>query len=199
MIARFATAISSGTFITLALFYVMNVLIVIQPGAASEPPPVFAADWIQQSPPDDPPIVEQPPVERPDFVHPPIPDLANPDAGESTLHIVRSTPPTPASRPAGLTGMSPDGPLVAMIRVSPVYPTMAAQRELEGFVKVQFDVLADGSVANVRVIASSHRVFEANAVRAANGFRYKPHVADGVPQVTTGIRYLFTFRMDDEN
>ena len=38
MFSRYASAISSGTFMTFALLYVMQVLISLQPGAKTDPP-----------------------------------------------------------------------------------------------------------------------------------------------------------------
>ena len=91
-----------------------------------------------------------------------------------------------------------DGPLVNMIRVKPVYPPPAARKGLEGYVIVQFDVLADGNVANVAVLESSNRVFEASAVRATKKFRFKPRVVDGVAMASTGIQNLFRFEMEPD-
>ena len=67
---------------------------------------------------------------------------------------------------------------------------------LEGWVVVEFDVSGSGTVENVRVIESSHRVFERAAVRAAERFRYRPRVVDGVPQPTRGVRNRFRFEME---
>ncbi len=89
-----------------------------------------------------------------------------------------------------------DGPLVAMVRVSPTYPARAEQMGLEGWVLVQFDVLADGTVSNVSIVDSSHSVFETSARRAAERFRFKAKVIDGVPIGTSGIQNLFTFQME---
>ena len=90
-----------------------------------------------------------------------------------------------------------DGPLVALLRVEPQYPPRPLSRSLEGYVLVEFDVLADGSVANVSVVESSDRLFEKAAIRAAERFRFKPRVVDGVPLATTGIRNLFRFEIPD--
>ena len=199
MFANFATAITSGTLITLALFYVMNLLIAMQPGAASEPPPSIPVDWIHVDPPQDPPIATAPQFKRPEsLVLPPI-DTSSSAPGESVINVRRPAPPPPGPGLQRLTSISPDGPLVVMVRVRPVYPALAAQRGLGGYCAVQFDVLANGSVANIRVIESSHSLFEASAMRAAQRFRYKPRIVDGIAQITTGVRYLFTFEMEDNN
>ena len=89
-----------------------------------------------------------------------------------------------------------DGPLVALVRVEPTYPGAALQKGLEGYVLIKFDVTPQGMVTNVRVIESSHRVFESAARNAAKRFRFKPRVTDGIPQFTAGIQNLFRFEME---
>jgi protein TonB len=199
MFANFATAITSGTVITMALFYVMNLLIAIQPGATFEPTPSIPIDWIHVAPPEEPPIVTARQFKRPEpLTLPPI-DTSRSEPGESVINVGRPAPPPPGPGLQRLTSISPDGPLVVMVRVRPVYPAVAAQRGLSGFCAVQFDVLADGSVTNIQVIESSHSLFEASATRAAQRFRYKPRIVDGIAQITSGVRYLFTFEMEDNN
>ena len=55
MFANVTTAITSSAAITFALFYVMNLLIVIQPGAIVEPRERFEIPWVRIGEPDDPP------------------------------------------------------------------------------------------------------------------------------------------------
>jgi len=84
-----------------------------------------------------------------------------------------------------------------MIKVQPSYPARAAQSGLEGYVIVQFDVRADGTVENAVVLESSNQVFERSALKAASRFRFKPRVVDGVALSTRGVRNLFRFEMED--
>lgn len=87
-----------------------------------------------------------------------------------------------------------DGEYLPIVRVDPVYPSRAQENGVEGFVVVQFTVNPDGSTSNVTVVESSHKMFERNAVRAAQKYKYKPRVVDGEPVAVTGIfvRILFT-------
>ncbi|MEM1174528.1 MAG: TonB family protein [Pseudomonadota bacterium] len=110
--------------------------------------------------------------------------------------------PTRAPRPtidkdAVLTTMPSDSPLVVVMRPRPEFPANMAARGLSGFVDVMFDVLPSGRVINVEVLESSHRGFERSAIRAAERFRFKAAVIDGVAQAATGIRYRFRFDMDN--
>ena len=112
------------------------------------------------------------------------------------LEIPRTTAPRPSG---GLGSFVPglgDGPLVALVRVQPSYPARAQARELEGYAVVEFTVLPDGTTTGHRIVESSHTVFEVPSIRAAERFRYKPRVVDGVPQATRGVRNVFRFEMD---
>jgi protein TonB len=196
MFANFATAITSGAAITMALFYVMNLLIEMQPGAVVEPRQPMEVAWVRVPQPEDPPTLTPPIPERIAKPAPPPTPTSRTDAGEATLSVPRAAPPTPRATPVGQVGAWSDGPLVSMIKVQPVYPARAAQSGLEGYVVVEFDVRADGTVENARVIESSNQVFERSALNAAYRFRFKPRVVDGVAQASPGVRNLFRYEME---
>ena len=198
MFANFATAISTSTAVTLALFYLMNLLVTIQPQALVEPRPRMDLKWVRIAEPERPPeTIDQ----RPDpktFEPPQPPTTETPgDPGERIIVRKPKAAPAPVNEFSGSGLVLHDGPLVALVRVSPTYPARAEQMGLEGWVLVQFDVLANGTVANVTIVDSSHSVFEKAARRAAERFRFKAKVIDGVPIETTGVQNLFTFRMED--
>ena len=198
MFARYTSAISTGTLMTMALFYLMQALISMQPGVIGASLPRFAVDWINKKQPEDPP----PPVEKLfdknkliDIPRPPNREIEGDDGIAVVLEYEPAQPGTWSLIPSGL--QLADGPLVSLILVQPTYPIWASRKGLEGYVIVQFDVLSDGYVANVVVIESSNSVFEGAAIKAAERFRFRPKVVDGVPQVSTGIQNIFRFRMED--
>ncbi len=198
MFANFATAVSSSTIVTFALLYVMNLLIGIQPQVVVEPPPPWTIKWVRLPEPPEPPETLEPPPSR-EFVEPPTPPAMDAPGGDDAVTGYRPPPatPPPVSKFKGPGITLGDGPLVSLVRPSPVYPAIAAQKGLEGWVIVEFDVLADGTVTNIGVVESSDRIFERSARNAAAKFRFKPHVVEGVPQVTTGVRNIFRFHMSD--
>ncbi len=198
MFANFATAISSSTFVTLGLLYVMNLLIGIQPQAVVEPPKPWTIEWVRiPEPPEPPETVERLPSRE--FVEPPAPPATEAPGGEAEAigYSPPQAPPPPISEYTGAGITLGDGPLVSLVRPSPVYPARALQAGLDGWVVVQFDIMVDGTVANIAVVESSDRVFERSARNAAAKFRFKPQVVEGVPQVTKGVRNIFRFHMSD--
>jgi len=90
-----------------------------------------------------------------------------------------------------------DGGVVSIVTAQPRYPASLASRGIEGEATVIFDVLPSGSAANIAVLEASHPAFGRSAIAAAKRFRFRPRIVDGVPQTTTGLRYRFTFRMED--
>ncbi len=197
MIIRYASAVTSGTFVTLALFYVMQSLISIE---RFEPPPDrprFGLEmWRTVKDTDveiwEPEFFKE--LKKPVPVDPTGPELTHTDTGTGLL-IPTSEVEQPRKGIATL-GILLDGPLVAIVRVEPGYPPTASTRNLEGFVTVQFDVNADGTVTNVTVVESSSKIFERAAIKAARKFRFKARVVDGVPQPSYGLQNRFVFKME---
>lgn len=198
MFARYASAVTTGTFVTFALLFVMQLLITLQPGVQTEVRPRSFLTFTKQ-------ITERPIQPRENI--PPREKLTKTElpptrpqhtADNGTVGVHLPTPPPPRGID-GLTGpgVYTDGPLVALVRVAPVYPTRAIARGLEGYVVVQFDVSADGRVAGVVVIESSNSVFDNAAINAAERFKFRPRVVDGVALVTYGIQNMFRFNLDE--
>ena len=90
-----------------------------------------------------------------------------------------------------------DGEYLPIVRVAPQYPARAQENGMEGWVLVEFTVTAEGSTADVIVIESSHNMFERNAVKAAERFKFKPRVVDGEPIESLGVRNRIEFKLED--
>lgn len=92
-------------------------------------------------------------------------------------------------------GNYPDGDYWSLLRVPPVYPRDAAERELEGEAVVEFTVTAEGNVADATIVRSSDPVFEAPSIEAVEQFKYKPRVVDGRAVDVPGVRNLITYAL----
>lgn len=90
-----------------------------------------------------------------------------------------------------------DGEYLPIVRVNPQYPSRAAENGVEGYVLVEFTVTAEGTTSNVIVLESSHKMFERNAVKAAQKYKYKPRVVDGEPIPVTGVKVRIEFQLAD--
>lgn len=72
-----------------------------------------------------------------------------------------------------LAGSNKTQPLAPVMRIEPGYPVSAVKQGVTGFVRMTFDVSADGTVKNVNVVKSSPQgVFDKEAVKALQQWRY---------------------------
>lgn len=198
MFARYASAVTAGTLMTLALLFAMQGLIALQPGAHSKPPTVVDLHWPDVRREQPPPPPPEPAYTRETLSQTLIPPSGRPTTNSGFgFHIPVGTG-VPTSVDTRLDRIrDPDGPLISIVRVQPTYPAHAEVRGLEGWVDVRFDVLTNGQVSNIVVTASSDRVFERSAIRAAQKFRFRAPVVNGVPQVATDVDYRFRFEMNN--
>jgi protein TonB len=82
-----------------------------------------------------------------------------------------------------------------IVDVRPAYPAQARQRKVEGWVELELALSASGEVVGVEVVRSEPtRIFDREAVRAAQRWRFEPRKENGVP-VATRVRKTVTFRL----
>ena len=84
---------------------------------------------------------------------------------------------------------------VLIREVKPAYPKAAMDRKVQGVVEVKAVVLADGTVGDVTVKKSLDPDLDAEAIRAAKQWKFKPGTKDGEPvPVEVSIELSFTLR-----
>jgi len=188
MFARYASAVTTGTFVTFGLLFVMQLLITLQPAVKTEAPPRT------------PVVTRKEIVDKKKLTEAEIPPLRpRTTGGQEALLITTAGPTQPG--PTELTtigGAFTDGPLVAMVRVSPIYPARALTYGIEGYVVVQFDISAEGQVLNVVIIKSTDSVFDSAAIKAAERFKFKPRVVNGLAMASYGIQNMFRFTLSED-
>lgn len=96
-------------------------------------------------------------------------------------------------------GEATDTDIVPLVRVQPVYPQAAAERHLEGWVRLEFTISVTGTVKDARVIDSDPPgVFDQAALRALKKWKYKPQVENGKATEARGIKVQLTFTLENE-
>ncbi len=199
MLARYASAVSTGTFVTFGLLFVMQLLISLQPGAKSEPRTRVPINWIKLEVPESPVATRNEVVDKKKLTEAQVPPVRpRTTGGHQPLFITTTGPAPPPTTKHTTFGVFTDGPLVALVRVAPVYPSRALTYGTEGYVVVQFDVTAEGQVVNVVIIESTDSVFDSAAIKAAERFKFKPRVVDGLALASYGIQNMFRFTLDDK-
>ena len=118
----------------------------------------------------------------------PVPALRKPHAGLLLLLLALAAC---AAAPRPLQFVS--GP-------DPVYPAAAREAGVEGFVTVRYDVTAEGSVTNARVLeAVPAGAFETAALAAIAQWRFRPPAVDGRNVPLPGRVSTLEFRLGDSD
>ena len=90
------------------------------------------------------------------------------------------------------------GEFLPIKSVTPMYPTVAAEQKIEGWVQVRFTVDTDGSVAagSVEIVDSEPAdIFNRSAIRATEQFLFTPYAPDGVPKALPNVQYVFRYKL----
>jgi len=84
-----------------------------------------------------------------------------------------------------------------LVRIPPQYPPRAAERGVEGFCEMEFNVSPDGTPVQIRALECSSSMFERASIRAVERWRYSPRIVDGVAQTRTGVRTRLDYQLDE--
>jgi len=81
--------------------------------------------------------------------------------------------------------------LVPIFRVPPRYPMRAAQRRMEGWVKVEFTITTLGTVKDAEIVESyPSSIFNRAALRAIGKWKFKPKLISGRPFEQRALQIL---------
>ena len=111
----------------------------------------------------------------------PLPGLPTINLNENLLASVNTETPSP----------SQSNEIAALLKVEPDYPRQAARQGTEGWVKLEFTVLEDGSVANIKVLAADpKRIFDNSAIRAIKRWKFKPRLVNGIATKQQAVQVI---------
>jgi TonB family protein len=95
-----------------------------------------------------------------------------------------------------------DGDYIPLLATAPMYPRVAADQGIEGWVLVEFTVGADGVVQeeSIAVVdAEPSDVFNRNSINAAREFVFSPRMEAGTAVPVPGVQYLFRYQLRDDD
>ena len=205
-----------GLYATMALLYIMQSLIQSGEKVLKVDPGEFMVEYVMAKEPPQLKTRERNP--RP----PPPPDNPPPQAVEKLVFntkidisewAMNALVVDQPERPVGPGLVYTDGDYLPIVQVQPVYPRAALLRGLVGWVLIEFTVTERGTVADPFIVSNCavvqpdedlvecsdrpNRIFDTAAIRAAEKFKFKPKVINGVATATSGVRNLVTFELDN--
>jgi protein TonB len=203
MVLRYTLAAVVASGVTFGLFYLMQALISM---GVAEAERVFTGqvlefvrlkrdselDLKKRRMPDKKPPEEEPP--------PPELDLTRPVRPDQSLDAMTIAVANPVDIGGGLDlGMlASDQDIVPIVRVNAQYPPRAADREIEGWVEVEFTISAAGTVKDpVIVAANPGTIFNRAALRAIRKWKYSPKIEGGVAVERPKVRVRINFDLEE--
>lgn len=103
-------------------------------------------------------------------------------ASASALAEARRQLDVARQRAAAAREVLPESALSKIAHTPAKYPHRAVQREVEGWVDVQFTVATDGSTRDPRIVAAEPAgIFDEAVLEAVSKWRYRPHIVAGGP------------------
>lgn len=70
--------------------------------------------------------------------------------------------------------------VIPLVKIPPIYPMRAANRRIEGWVKVEFTITKEGTVKDAVVVDSKPgSIFNRSALKAIKRWKFKPHTIAG--------------------
>lgn len=192
-----------GAAIAFSLFVVMAKLVenTGERAEALPPPPVIdivmaepddsTQTRVRTPPPPPPPPQEPPKVELVE------PEVVEPDANGFSLNLGNIDT---GGADLGISGVGAmrDGEATPIVRIPPKYPPAAARDGKEGWVKLEFTINEVGGVEDVKVIdADPKRIFDREARRALQKWKYRPKIVDGVAVRQLGQQVQLDFTLGE--
>ena len=200
MLTRLSFGVGAGAVATALLFLLMQALIESDQSPFEELAMGTIVDFV--------PVIEDIEVEpkRTPPVPPPEPDEMPPDPPKPVADITTGTIGTEIAPPVGVPPVMidgqngyADGEYLPIVKVTPIYPTRAASRGIEGYVLLQFTVTGTGAVRDPVIVESAPPgIFDRAAREAALKFKYKPRVVNGSPIDVSGVLNRITFSLRDD-
>jgi len=104
MLVRYASAVTTGTFVTFGLLFVMQLLISLQPGAKSEPRTRVPIDWIKPEIPESPVATRKEVVDKKKLTEAEVPPVRpRTTGGHQPLFVTTMGPAPPPPPPTRLS------------------------------------------------------------------------------------------------
>ena len=206
---KYAAGIGFSSLITVALFFIMVILIALGDSGIKEDTSVKLTDIVMPEREIDTFMSE---LDKPDKPDEQPEDIAQPELDLQPLAglDVNIAKPKPNFKAGG--SFFRDGEYIPLFKVVPIYPRRAQERGTMGYALVSFTITETGSVENavpVEGYCSSKSpedpavefrpcsMFNSASARAALKLKYKPKIVDGKAVPVDDVLHRFTYILDE--
>lgn len=197
MVPRYGISVGIGAAVTFGLLFVMQLLIASDRSVVvAERNPHFV-DLVRVERPEEvivrnmTPQKPMEPRERPEMPKP-----TSADTARDVIAVTMTEPSFDTDDVMTLGGFSSDGEYLPIVKVTPVYPYRAQEQGIEGYAIVEYTVTELGTTTDIRLVETSHSVFERSCLEAAAKFKYRPRVVNGEAIAVPGVRNRCTYELD---
>lgn len=199
MVPRYGFSIGIALAVTFGLLFIMQLLIASGERETESRRYVDWVDFVRVIRDPVPDAKRLRPEKPPEPTEPPTPpQMTTGELTGATLTVSVTAPEI--SDAVGLGALArgiSDGEYLPLAKVSPTYPTRAAQAGIEGQVIVEYTVTALGTTRDLRVVESSNQIFDRSCMDAAAKFKYRPRYIGGEAIETQGVRNRCVYRLDE--
>lgn len=193
-LTRFGSSLLLASGMTLCLLWIMTQMVGRTEIEISAPESFNIPNFVTEITESDPEIIKPSKPDMPE-AQPDSPKMVIPDSftPNNALPMVVAGPTIEKINIDTIGG--PGGQ--KLIPVTAEYPVAALEHGRCGEVLIEFDVSPAGVPANIRIVESSHRVFNKSAIRAIERYRFSP-MKDGNQAVwVTGKQEVVTYRIEE--
>ena len=207
---KYVAGIGFSSLITLALFFLMVILISLGDSGLKEDTSVKLADVVMPVREIDTFMSE---VDKPEKPEEQPEDIAQPELDLHPLTGLDVSVAKPKANFKAGGSFFRDGEYIPLFNVIPIYPRRAQERGTMGYALVEFTITETGSVEDAKTIegycansnpsdpATEFRtctMFNSASSRAALKLKYKPKIVDGKAVPVSGVLHRFTYVLDEE-
>ena len=206
---KYAAGIGFSSLITLALFFIMVILIALGDSGLKEDTSVKLADVVMPERQIDSFLTE---VDKPEKPEEQPEDIAQPELDLQPLTGLDVSVAKPKANFKTGGSFFRDGEYIPLFKVIPIYPRRAQERGTMGYALVSFTITETGSVENavpVEGYCSSKSpedpnvefrpcsMFNSASARAALKLKYKPKIVDGKAVPVDDVLHRITYILDE--
>ena len=207
---KYVAGIGFSSLITLALFFLMVLLISLGDSGLKEDTSVKLADVVMPEREIDTFMSE---VDKPEKPEEQPEDIAQPELDLHPLTGLDVSVAKPKANFKAGGSFFRDGEYIPLFNVIPIYPRRAQERGTMGYALVEFTITETGSVEDAKTIegycansnpsdpATEFRtctMFNSASSRAALKLKYKPKIVDGKAVPVSGVLHRVTYVLDEE-